>query len=216
MIARPEFFGLDNLDERLIPYLPDHAGTFVELGAFDGIGQSNTAWLEANKGWRGILIEPIPEMYERCLRNRPLATVVNCACVSSDYDRDDVEVIYAGLMSIVPGARRGADDEERWVARGEEIQHLHRYTVTVPARTLSSILDEYGMARIDLLSVDVEGYELEVLRGLDLQRHRPRHLLVEESTDGAVAGYLTSHGYRPVAQLSRRPFTSDTLFAPTS
>jgi hypothetical protein len=49
----------------------------------------------------------------------------------------------------------------------------------VPARTLSSILDEVAAPDVDLLSLDVEGFEAEVLEGLDLDRHRPRYVLVE-------------------------------------
>jgi hypothetical protein len=53
------------------------------------------------------------------------------------------------------------------------------YEADVPARTLSSILDEQGAPEIDVLSLDVEGYEPSVLRGLDLNRHAPRWILVE-------------------------------------
>ena len=53
------------------------------------------------------------------------------------------------------------------------------WEVEVPARTLSSILDEVAAPDVDLLSLDVEGFEAEVVKGLDLERHRPRYLLVE-------------------------------------
>ena len=49
----------------------------------------------------------------------------------------------------------------------------------VPARTLSSLLDEIQAPEVDLFSLDVEGYEAEVLAGLDLDRHAPRMLVVE-------------------------------------
>jgi hypothetical protein len=49
----------------------------------------------------------------------------------------------------------------------------------VQARTLSNVLDEAGVTNVDLLSLDVEGYESYVLRGLDLSRHAPAWLLVE-------------------------------------
>jgi FkbM family methyltransferase len=212
---RAPFFGLDNVDERLLPYVPGRQGTFVELGAFDGVTQSNTAWLEANRGWRGILVEPIPEAYEQCVRNRPLATVVNCACVSDQYSDPTVEMVYSGLMSIVRGARSSHETDEAWVSLGEKLQQLKRYTFRVPARTLTDVLDEHGLARVDLLSLDVEGYEIEVLKGFDLERFSPRHILVEESGAGDVDRYLTARGYRQVAEVGRGEFTSDVLYERT-
>lgn len=207
-----QFFGLDNLDERLLPHVRRRRGTFVELGAFDGLNQSNTAWLEANRGWRGILVEPVPEAFERCVRNRPLATVVNCACVSDEYSDQTVEMVYSGLMSIVRGARPTAEMDEEWIALGEEIQELDRYTCVVPARTLTAVLDEHRLQCLDLLSLDVEGYEIEVLKGFDLDRFRPRHILIEESGRGEVGRYLTVRGYRKAAEVARGRLTSDDLY----
>jgi FkbM family methyltransferase len=184
----------------------------VELGAFDGVRQSNTAWLEASRGWRGVLVEAIPEAYEQCVRNRPLATVVNCACVSDEYTEPTVEMVYAGLMSIVRGARSSDSADEAWVSLGEELQQLERYTCTVPARTLSAVLEEHRLVCVDLLSIDVEGYEVEVLKGLDLARFGPRQILVEESGAGEVDGYLTGRGYRQVAVIGCGEKTSDVLY----
>ena len=209
---RKRFFGLDDLEKRLLPHIHKRRGTFVELGAFDGVNQSNTAWLEANRDWRGILIEPIPEAYELCVRNRPLATVVNCACVSNEYPESTVEMVYAGLMSIVRGARSSEETDEAWISLGEELQQVSRYRCVVPARTLTAVLEEHDLQRIDLLSLDVEGYEMEVLQGFDLERFRPRHVLVEESRPDGVGRYLTAHGYRKVTELARGRFTADVLY----
>jgi hypothetical protein len=61
--ARPKrSFGLNELDVKLANHIRFRRGFFVEVGGNDGISQSNTAYLERYLGWRGLLIEPIPEL----------------------------------------------------------------------------------------------------------------------------------------------------------
>ena len=57
-------------------------------------------------------------------------------------------------------------------------------------RALSSLLDEHRLGAVDLFSLDVEGYEVEVLRGLDFSRHAPRFILVETAKPDEVAALL--------------------------
>jgi len=71
----------------------------------------------------------------------------------------------------------------------------------VPARPLTSILDECQVSRIDLLSLDVEGYEAEVLAGLDLNRYQPRYMLIEVRDRAAVEALILPR-YERVEQMS--------------
>jgi hypothetical protein len=86
---------------------------------------------------------------------------------------------YGDLMSSVHGSHGDAEAERRWVEPGLAVGWRDPYEVDVPARTLSSILDEHGAPEVDLLSLDVEGFEPQALRGLDLSRHAPRWIAVE-------------------------------------
>jgi FkbM family methyltransferase len=205
-----QWFGLDELDRKLEPFLTAPTGTFVELGAFDGLNQTNTLWLE-RKGWRGLLIEAVPDFADACRRNRPLSTVVHAACVAPDHPGREVTVHQVGLMSLLDGARERAD-QEAWIARGEVLQKLTRGVCQAPARTLSSILDEHGFGPVDFMSLDVEGFETQVLAGLDLGRHAPRWLLVEDSRDGGLFAHVAGLGYELAGVLSERQFTRDALF----
>ena len=69
---------------------------------------------------RGILIEPIPEVYEQCARNRPLATVVNCACVSDDYSEPTVEMLYARSLEVLAFQRDSSGRRSRLSRRCDD------------------------------------------------------------------------------------------------
>lgn len=196
--SRPALYGLDH---KLEPYLPSR-GFFVEAGANDGFHESNTYYLERFRGWSGLLVEPIPELFRDCLRTRRASRVVNCALVGSNYESQTIELVYGDLLSQV--AHRLSEDAKRQLEGVAQRIHLKTYSVTVPARTISSLIDEVGGARVDFMSLDVEGYEAEVLDGLDQSRHRPRLILVEclsPSARAAVDSKLREH-YAAAVKLS--------------
>jgi FkbM family methyltransferase len=174
--SRPALFDMDRKLERHISF---HDGVFVEAGANDGYNQSNTYFLERFRGWTGVLVEPIPELYRLCKIERPRSLVFQCALVPEGHPEPTVPMRYGGLMSVVAGARGSAEADEAHARAGSQLGWDRYYEVEVPARTLSSVLDEAGVSDIDLLSLDVEGFEAEALAGLDLERHAPRFLLIE-------------------------------------
>ena len=77
------------------------------------------------------------------------------------------------------GAQKSPQADEAHCRAGARIQETVVSEFDVPARTLTSVLDEAAAGRVDFLSLDVEGYELQALNGLDIERFRPRHILVE-------------------------------------
>jgi FkbM family methyltransferase len=172
--------GAHGIDEKLKRHLDLEGGFFVEAGANDGVNFSNTYYLERARGWTGVLVEGIPSLYRACLRHRPRSRVVNCALVPPEAEGELVTMHYSNLQSIVAGALPYEHVEAGLRSQGERT-----YDVQVPGRTLSSVLDEANPARFDLLVLDVEGYEAQVLRGLDLDRHAPRFALIEVLSDAA-------------------------------
>lgn len=200
--SRPALYGIDRvLEEHLDTTRP---GFFVEAGAYDGFEQSNTYLLERRFGWRGVMVEPVPELHRHAVAERPATTVVNCALKAADDPRDTLTMTYGALMSTVAGAQGG--DERSWVRPAFALGLEKPYEITVPARTLSDVLDEAGApADFELLSLDVEGFEEQVLRGLDLDRHRPALMVVEmheiEAGRAAIEPILGDR-YDPIEQLS--------------
>jgi len=106
-------------------------------------------------------------------------TWLDCALVSAGHDGSPVTMRYGGLMSIVAGSHGSERDDSAYVSPAFALGLEQEYTFSAPARTLSSLLDEIGAPQVDLLSLDVEGFEAQALAGLDLDRHAPRFILVE-------------------------------------
>jgi FkbM family methyltransferase len=200
------YYGLNGLDKKLEKFVNRDNGFFVELGANDGITQSNTLFFEKSRKWRGVLIEPTPHNYLKCIENRSKATKVFCnACVSFDYTEKFVEIVYSNLMSTpaglesdIPDSKKNANAGLRFLDPG----HVN-FSFGAVARTLNSILIESDAPRlIDLLSLDVEGAEIEVLKGLDHNQFRFKYILVECRDDAKIISYMDSINYEYVSKLS--------------
>lgn len=206
---------LNNLDQKLEKYLNFENGFFIEAGANDGYTQSNTYFLEKKRRWSGILVEGIPEIYKKCKKKRPKSVVINCALVSNDFLDSTVTMYYANLMSVVEGALKTEELQNEHIKSGLEVQDLENsYSVIVPARTLESILDEIpDLPNIDFFSLDVEGYELDVLKGLNLTKYRPKYILVEARFFEEVNSFLEDNNYEIIEKLSYHDFLYKTLQA---
>ncbi|HLH13625.1 MAG TPA: FkbM family methyltransferase, partial [Solirubrobacteraceae bacterium] len=138
---------LHELDTKLDAILDRDGGFFVEAGAHDGFTQSNTYWLERFRGWRGLLVEPMPELATEARLSRPDATVVQCALCSVAQPGARLRMQFGDLMSNVHGAREGT-----WASLGTVLGWRDSYELEVSARTLSSLLDEIDAPEVDLLS----------------------------------------------------------------
>jgi len=163
------------LDYKLVSILTKmfpNGGTYVEAGANDGVTQSNTLLLQEHFNWKGLLIEPCVQSYKKCLKTRgDKNIVVNCALVSSDeiksikgdFVAKESGVDWDSLMNSIDGKRKNNSS-----------------LVEVDACTLGKIVKDNNIKDIDFMSLDVEGFELEVLKGIDLLAEwSPKVFLIE-------------------------------------
>lgn len=208
--SRPSY-GLDELDRLIMEAIPEEPGFFVELGAFDGVTQSNSVLLEG-AGWRGLLVEANPASYAKCVRARPDAIVEHAACVAEASPSGYTTITDVGLMSMTSESNLVDEQKEEWIARGEGFAKRLRQDIDVPTATLSALLDKHAISRVDLLLLDVEGAEVAVLQGIDFSRHAPTHIVAEDTYDSGVADYLAEQGYTLTRVLLERKYTRDCLY----
>ncbi len=213
-LSRP---ALNQLDEKLARLLPRLGGWYVEAGAYDGFQQSNTYYLAKLKGWKGVLIEPLPQLAARCKQQRRESKIVCCALGAPEDSGRTLQLRHAGLMTMVRGALADDATEQARASSGLEVQGLppQEQFVEATVRTLTDVLVETATPPdFDLLSLDVEGFEVNALRGLDLSRFVPRAICVEVRHENmpAVMTMLETHYEKPVI-LTENASYADCFFA---
>ncbi len=194
-----------NGEDFLISKVFDKAeGVFVEVGCIDGRVFSNTLHFE-EKGWKGICVEAHQGFVELLRSNRPNSIVVNAA--AGEVNEDSV-TFYSNARGSLSSLDKNS--EERW--RKDFATYFHGFVEQkVAKRTLSSIFDEHKITKIDFLSLDIEGYEVPALQGLDLTRHRPHMMVIETDSPThteELNGMLKPNGYHLVMQKETNLFYS--------
>jgi len=152
-----------------------NTGFYVDVGAADPVNLSVTKCFY-DLGWSGINIEPHPEFYKRLVAQRPRDTNLNCGAGDRRGEAVFFELPTMEWSSFDPAVR------ERAIARGEAVTER-----TIPVLSLNEILAHHsGDRTINFLKIDVEGWEPQVLRGLDLRRYRPIVIVIEATLQGTT------------------------------
>ncbi|MBX3357201.1 MAG: FkbM family methyltransferase [Phycisphaeraceae bacterium] len=183
-------------------------GLYIEVGAYDGYTCSVTYAFEA-MGWSGVLIEAIPERYKACLERRPGSQVAHAALGRRGSTGNTT-------FTVVGDAGDPGSEMLSFLSKSPAHARLlkrskaPRREVTVPLSTMDEVLAAAERAAppgrpsiagrpIDFAVVDVEGAEIEVFEGFDLEARRVRVLVVEDMEPRNAAS--------PSAYLSRRHYT---------
>ena len=139
-------------------------GLYIELGALDGVLYSNTKFFEDQQGWKGILIEPHPYKFELLKKNRPNNFLFNTliSCIQSDVVFRFFVDNYAGVSGV-----EGTLPKEHFSNFFNKINYEPQQKIIIKPKSFTEIIKSTGVIHIDLLSLDVEGHELEVLMSWD-------------------------------------------------
>jgi len=173
-------------------------GFFIEVGAYDGYTYSVSYPFEA-MGWKGLLIEPIPDQFERARARRIGSRVVNAALAGPGS---------AGTctFNVVQGETEGMFSYLSPTATNQALikaAGARTRPVSVPLTTMNDALGQHE-GPIDFAVIDVESGEIDLLKGFDLNHYRPRVLMIEEGLPeprSPVSDYLSNFQYTQVAYL---------------
>lgn len=167
-------------------------GFFIEFGATDGIGISNTYVLEKEFGWRGILAEPAKVWHKSLRENRNSIIDERCVWSKSNQKIDFRETDFHELSTI---ENYSSHDMHKSARKSGSVYQ-------VDTVSLMDLLAEHNAPNeIDYLSIDTEGSEYEILKDFDFNKYKIKIITVEHNFTNMrekIFELLTSNGYKRI------------------
>lgn len=190
----PQYFSVAGQDMFLDQYFFDtkRSGTFVDVGAFDGVTGSNTLFFEMFRNWNGVLIEPVPTHLERAISWRKAQTLG--FAVGAQTDQGEFMSVLEGFTQM--SGFLDAYDPEMLAKVRAHPKHKERVTM-LPRRMLGDILADAGIGKVDFLSIDLRGGATEILESLDFSALQLQALCVDNPNhDKDLHKLMKSRGFR--------------------
>lgn len=128
-------------------------GTYIEMGALDGVTMSNTHYFDATLGWGGLLVEPNPRTFKSLasgVRRKSRNHLINAAACSTE-----------GTVPFVVGVKSHEAPSSHIADATYELSLQHNYTVAVRCARLDRLLAEVNITHVHFFSLDVQGLELQ-------------------------------------------------------
>jgi len=186
------------LDKKLLKYVNYKNGFYIDCGANDGVNQSTTWYFEKYLNWNGILIEPIPNVFNELKKNRSKNNYFyNTALTNFNYNSKTIKFIF-NKEDTLTGSIFSSN------------QYLKKtQTIEVKATTLDQIIKKNKLSKlIDLFSLDVEGYEFEVLNGINYDDTKFKFFLIETEFPEKLINFMSKKNYTFVERLSNYNFSN--------
>jgi FkbM family methyltransferase len=196
-------------EDLLISQMVPEVRFFIDIGANDGISQSNSFYF-ALRGARGICFEPVSEPYRKLRSLYALRSDVICRKMAVSDEDGEAEIVAADYYSFLPQTEDGAHSSvsKAWPSLAPKPER-------VILRTFEHAIEGVSVpSTVDLLSLDVEGHELNVLRSIPFDQYRFRSIVVETHLDAEgcrtwqhrdlteINALLAAAGYQPATETS--------------
>ncbi len=166
-------------------------GVFVDVGGYDGVTGSNTLFFEAFRNWTGVIVEPSPKQIKQAENIRTNPCVM--AAVAGKSGKSDFMEVTSGYTQM-SGFLDSYDKEllERVRAHEKHEEVVHKLS----KKTLQSILNKHKLKKIDLISLDVEGGEMDILNNFPFKKYDIEVWSIENNAQSSdLPELMRSKGY---------------------
>jgi len=184
-----KFNGYQNLDKKMLKYINYKNGFYIECGANDGVNQSNTWYFEKKLNWKGLLVEPIEDVFNELKKNRSEKNFFSQKALRPmNFNKKTVQL---NLNINDTLTTRSSND------------NIERKKIRVKSSNLNYLLNKIKAPRvIDFFSLDVEGDEFLVLKGINFKKYSFKYLLVECNKFSKLNKFLKIRKYKFVEKMS--------------
>ncbi|MDR2601798.1 MAG: FkbM family methyltransferase [Spirochaetaceae bacterium] len=175
-------------------------GFYIDIGANDGVAINNTLVFE-QLGWKGICVEPVPEIFNELKKNR------TCDCYNvaiANKSGESVEFIKAEGVEVLSGltSEMAQAHKNRILRENGKIRKIYVKTLS-----FADLMADYkGLKHIDFMSIDVEGAEMSILKAINFKEYSFGLITVENNEEVKGGGnrlkkYMKEQGYKVYADL---------------
>jgi FkbM family methyltransferase len=173
-------------------------GVYLDVGSWEPKQYSNTYFFYL-RNWKGICVDPNPELVKKYKKIRPKDSFVNIA-IGDSKDKIDYYLLddeYSSMNSF---------DLE--FIKKHKIEDQIKEILKIPTISIEALLDkELSLGdRLDFFDIDVEGHDLKVLKTNNWQKYRPKIVVVEsdmsivQDLNSELTTYLDSVGYKLIGK----------------
>jgi len=179
---------------------------FIQVGSNDADMLDPLRRQILGRQWSGIMIEPVPDIFERLQRKysgKPGLVFENVAIADRDGTTELYYLPHSADAELPPWYDALASLRKDVILKHEKFIHdieQRVATMQVPCLTFNSLCVKHGVSSADLIQIDTEGYDYEIIKQIDLSRLRPKllmfeHLHMDTATRQACVSYLHAQGY---------------------
>jgi FkbM family methyltransferase len=199
-----------NIDKSLMKIIKKKKGFYLEVGAYNGISESISLRFEKDLKWSGLLIEPNPLHFKYLKKNRSKNICLNRICLSKEYLNKKLFIKNLNLMSYV------VDDKNKLyfkdypirrinnMAKEAKLGNFKNYECKI--EMLENIFKRHNIKIVDLAIIDVEGSELELLKGVNFRKIKINYFCIESYNFEKLKKFMIKKNYKFVTKLHREDY----------
>ncbi len=178
-------------------------GFFVDIGAHDGLTFSNSYFFEKERGWSGVCVEPIPEIFEKLNKVRDCIKVNGCISDkvgSENFLRVKGDVVDTEMLSGLV-----EDYDERHLERID--RELKEYggtkeEIEVNCYNINTVLKENNITKVDFFTIDTEGNEMKILNTIDFNAFDFDLFIVENNYETEeMNDFMKTKGFKRIKKI---------------